>query len=183
MPEELQTETEEYPIEEADEVKGNFVTRSKAFQRARDKAEEYAQDPEKTQKLLKTAVKKSKRRKLNKGRFANTRRYLTAFFRLIRAYFRRQYTAIPWQSLVLSIAAVIYFVSPIDVLPDLIPIAGILDDATVIGFVIAAIRSDMEKFLRWEAAHDVAEQPPAELEAEDFELPDSEPQLDHSLKS
>ena len=50
----------------------------------------------------------------------------------------------------LAIAAILYFVNPFDVIPDFIPGFGYLDDATVIGFVIASIGSDIRKFRRWE---------------------------------
>ena len=63
--------------------------------------------------------------------------YLTALIRLTRAYFSKQYIDVPWQTIVLAIAALIYFVSPIDLIPDFIPVVGYLDDVAVISFVAA----------------------------------------------
>lgn len=74
-----------------------------------------------------------------------------ALFRMIRAYARRTYTTIPWESLVLAVAALLYFVSPIDLVPDWIPVIGYLDDAAVIAFVAWSIRADLDKFREWEA--------------------------------
>ncbi|MEM7362327.1 MAG: YkvA family protein, partial [Bacteroidota bacterium] len=42
--------------------------------------------------------------------------------------------------------ALIYFVNPFDAVPDLIPAAGLLDDATVIGFVIASVKQDIDNY-------------------------------------
>ena len=49
------------------------------------------------------------------------------------------------------VVAIIYFVVPIDLMPDWIPLAGFVDDAAVLVFVIAQIKSDLDKYLKWEA--------------------------------
>ena len=50
----------------------------------------------------------------------------------------------------LVVVAVIYFVSPVDLVPDIIPVAGLVDDAGVIAFVVAQIKADLDNFLVWE---------------------------------
>jgi uncharacterized membrane protein YkvA (DUF1232 family) len=50
----------------------------------------------------------------------------------------------------MALAAVIYFLNPLDLIPDFIPGIGYLDDATVIAFVFSSIRKDLLKFLDWE---------------------------------
>jgi len=124
------------------------AVKSPAFQQAKSKAEEYARDPEKAKKLIDDAFKKAKGK--NKGPLGEVWRYLTALIRLTRAYFDRQYTDVPWQTIVLAIAALIYFVSPIDLIPDFIPVVGYLDDGAVITFVVASIKTDLDNFLEWE---------------------------------
>ncbi|MEE4195677.1 MAG: YkvA family protein [Anaerolineae bacterium] len=125
---------------------------SQAFQQAKNKAEEYARDPEKAQNLVDKAIKKAKGR--NKGQLDQALDefwgYLTALIRLARAYYTKQYTDVPWKSIALVIAAIIYFVSPIDLIPDFIPILGLSDDAIVIAFVVKQIQSDLDNFLAWE---------------------------------
>lgn len=91
-----------------------------------------------------------KARGKNKGSLVEVWRYLTALIRLTRAYFDRRYTDVPWQTIVLAIAALVYFVSPIDLIPDFIPAAGYLDDAAVVSFVVASIKADLDNFLEWE---------------------------------
>jgi len=122
--------------------------KSSAFQQAKNKAEEYIRHPENAKKLIDDAFKKAEGK--NKGPLAEVWMYLTALIRLARAYFNGQYTDIPWPSIVLAIAGVIYFVSPFDLIPDFIPVAGYLDDAAVIAFVIATIKAGLDKFLQWE---------------------------------
>jgi uncharacterized membrane protein YkvA (DUF1232 family) len=124
------------------------AVKSPEFQQAKSKAEEYARDPEKAKKLVDEAMKKAKGK--NKGPLDEVWRYLTALIRLTRAYFNRQYTDIPWHTIVLAIAALIYFVSPLDLIPDVIPVIGLSDDAVVIAFVVAQIKADLDNFLAWE---------------------------------
>ena len=39
--------------------------------------------------------------------------------------------------------------SPVDIIPDVIPVLGLVDDATMVGLCIAASRSDIEDFRIW----------------------------------
>ena len=124
------------------------AVKSPEFQQAKNKAEEYARDPEKAKKLIDDAFAKAKGK--NKGPLGEVWRYLTAIIRLARAYFNKQYTDVPWQTIVLAIAALIYFVSPLDLIADFIPVVGYLDDAAIIIFVVNSIKADLDNFLEWE---------------------------------
>jgi uncharacterized membrane protein YkvA (DUF1232 family) len=120
-------------------------------QQAKRKAEEYLRDPEKTKKLLSAVVEKAKTRQAPKGPLVEVWEHLKALSRLVNAFVRKEYKEVPWQSLVLSSMALLYFVIPSDLFPDFIPIAGYVDDATIIAFVVNAIKADLDKFLEWEA--------------------------------
>ena len=98
-------------------------------EKTKNKAEEYVRDPEKSKQLLEEALKKAKEKEKSKGPLADLWNSLTALFRLLQAYIRHEYTDIPWGSIVMVVVAIIYFVSPIDLIPDWIPIAGYVDDA------------------------------------------------------
>lgn len=136
-----------------------------AIEKTKSKAEEYARDPSKAKKLLDDAVKKTKSYEINRGPLAEIWSYLTALFRLLRAYIRRDYQAIPWGSIVLVIVAIIYFVSPIDLIPDVLP-GGLIDDAAVIAFVVAQIKVDLDNFLTWEVERSYDESDSEEVKSE-----------------
>lgn len=70
--------------------------------------------------------------------------------RLIKAYALGQYREIPWKTILIIIAAIIYFVNPIDLVPDLIPIAGLTDDFGILLYVYNAVSKEVNKFLEWE---------------------------------
>lgn len=45
----------------------------------------------------------------------------------------------------ISIAALVYFINPIDIIPDFVPLTGFLDDAAMITGAIASIRSSIKE--------------------------------------
>jgi uncharacterized membrane protein YkvA (DUF1232 family) len=100
---------------------------------------------------LAEALEKAGAKEKNKGPLEELWNYLTALFRLLRAYINREYKDIPWSSIVLVVVAIIYFVSIVDLIPDFLPGAGFIDDAAVVAFVITKIKSDIDKYLLWES--------------------------------
>ena len=70
--------------------------------------------------------------------------------RLIKAYAVGNYRDIPWKSLLIIVAAVIYFVNPIDLLPDLLPFVGLTDDFGILLWVYNTVNTEINKFLEWE---------------------------------
>jgi uncharacterized membrane protein YkvA (DUF1232 family) len=48
------------------------------------------------------------------------------------------------------VAAIIYFVTPFDAVPDFIPWLGFTDDLTFVLFVLARVREELDKFVGWE---------------------------------
>jgi uncharacterized membrane protein YkvA (DUF1232 family) len=53
-------------------------------------------------------------------------------------YLAYQDPRVPRKAKVLMAAAVAYFASPIDLIPDFIPVLGYLDDAVIVPFIVAA---------------------------------------------
>ena len=128
-----------------------------SVEKTKSKAEEYARDPQKSMELLAEAAKKAKAKENNRGPLADIWQNLTALFRLLQAYTRHEYTDIPWGSVVMVVVAILYFVSPVDLIPDFIPVAGYVDDAAVIAFVLRQIKADLDRFIAWEAGQKAGE--------------------------
>jgi len=74
---------------------------------------------------------------------------LKILFEMFKAYLQGFYKEIPWQTITMIVAALVYFVSPIDVIPDFILGVGYADDAVVITFVFKSVNDDIQKFERW----------------------------------
>lgn len=52
----------------------------------------------------------------------------------------------PWSSKAIAIGSLVYLISPIDAVPDIIPIIGLSDDAAVIVATIAKLAFDLKKY-------------------------------------
>jgi uncharacterized membrane protein YkvA (DUF1232 family) len=128
----------------------NEITESAAFQRATSDAKSYVQDPARLRRLIKDAI--GKINIIPRGPFADTWPYLMAMIRLIRAYHQGEYRDISSANLLTIVSALIYFVSPFDVIPDWIPVFGHIDDAFVISLALKSVRADLDNFMAWETA-------------------------------
>ena len=75
---------------------------------------------------------------------------LQALVRLVRAWASGTYRKVPWRTIAVAIGALLYVLDPLDAVPDWIPGIGFVDDAAVVTALVATMRSDLERFLRWE---------------------------------
>jgi len=74
-------------------------------------------------------------------------------FALIKDRIGGTYTDTPWTTIAALAGALLYVFVPIDCIPDFIPFAGFLDDASVFGFVIVSVNSDLSKYRNWKSQH------------------------------
>lgn len=136
------------------------------FKKQLDKAKDVLNDEEKINKLLIDAEKKIKKAskidlniKLAPGLekaveggvqyLGDTLSYVPVFIDLVYNYVKKKYTEAPVGTVVAIVAALIYFVSPIDLIPDFIPGAGFVDDAGVILFCLHLVKNDLDDFKEW----------------------------------
>ena len=74
------------------------------------------------------------------------------FGRLMKAVATGAYRDISYGTLAQVVATLIYFVSPVDVIPDFIPFSGFVDDFTILIWVFNSLKTEFDKFLSWEKA-------------------------------
>ncbi len=71
----------------------------------------------------------------------------STFFPMLWAVLRGQYK-VPWNTLFWAVLCLVYVLSPIDVLPDVMPILGITDDGAFILLVLSLLHNDLAAFRR-----------------------------------
>ena len=136
----------------ASSAQAKSAPKSGAFKAAMKDAATYARDPVRLRALIDEAVKKARR--MPKGPFKDLWPYFLAMLRLLRAYYAGSYRKVPWQTVLMLVAAVIYVVNPLDFIPDAIFGIGLLDDATVVGFVVRSVKAQIDAFMDWETTKD-----------------------------
>tara|TARA_B100000579_G_C22609319_1_gene746494 strand:+ start:334 stop:726 length:393 start_codon:yes stop_codon:yes gene_type:complete len=114
------------------------------------KAKKIINDDEKLKKLIEDVLKKLKEISSDKKTSAKLNDSLRLFIRIINAYTSKQYTYVPWKTICLIVAGLIYFIYPVDLIPDFIPVSGLIDDVALIAWIYESIQDDIEKFLEWE---------------------------------
>jgi uncharacterized membrane protein YkvA (DUF1232 family) len=75
---------------------------------------------------------------------------LQLIFRLVRARLKGGYRDVSKQSLVVLVGALVYFLMPLDAIPDFIAGLGLMDDVTIIGLALTAVKAEIQKFRAWE---------------------------------
>ncbi|AKD57548.1 YkvA family protein [Spirosoma radiotolerans] len=118
------------------------------FKRANVGAVRYARNSRSLFQLVKDALAKSGG--LSGNNIAAFREQLGVVTRLIRAYASGEYRQLPWKTLTSIVAVLLYFVNPLDIIPDILPIVGFADDIALVGWLFSSMGSDIEKFRQWE---------------------------------
>jgi uncharacterized membrane protein YkvA (DUF1232 family) len=70
---------------------------------------------------------------------------------LCLAYWRGEYRAISPKAVLSVVAGLMYFLSPLDAIPDWIPGLGMLDDIAVLAWVMKSLNVELDAFRAWRA--------------------------------
>ncbi|MBU8787173.1 MULTISPECIES: YkvA family protein [Bacillus] len=68
------------------------------------------------------------------------------FFRAFRAWRKGDYPLFPKKTIWLAAIALVYVLSPVDLIPDVLAGAGWIDDAAVLAFLFRLIAKELEDF-------------------------------------
>lgn len=110
-----------------------------------DEAEKILNDEDKMERFLQRLEKKMKVIPLAGDKLAN----IPIMVSLVRNYAKKEYRDIPIGSLIAIVSALIYFVSPIDIVPDSIPVLGYFDDAAVVAACWKLVDTDVAEYVKW----------------------------------
>ncbi len=79
-------------------------------------------------------------------------RQLQLLIRMVKAHFSGEYHAFSMPTILSVIFALVYFITPIDLIPDFIPALGLSDDISIVYFIFKSISDDIERFEEWESS-------------------------------
>ncbi|MDR7071148.1 YkvA family protein [Fictibacillus barbaricus] len=118
------------------------------FNKMKEKANDVLESSSKTGELVTNAENKTSQ--TDKQGLRELGEQVKALVRLVKSYKRGDYRNISKKSMVLIVASLLYFVSPIDAVPDFLIGVGLLDDATVLAFLFKTLSSEIAAFQTWE---------------------------------
>ncbi|RZL66985.1 MAG: DUF1232 domain-containing protein [Pedobacter sp.] len=85
----------------------------------------------------------------NKGDLEGVWNKLLLLFAISKDYVGGHYTEIPKRSIISILGGIVYFLSPIDIVPDFIPVLGFVDDVFILNLVYKQVLKDLEKYKVW----------------------------------
>ncbi|GAB1463155.1 YkvA family protein [Pedobacter sp.] len=127
-------------------MKMNFGKLKMKLDAFNKKASELVNDKSKTLSKIEEGLKIAS---ANKGALSDVWSQLLLLFSLTKDYAKGSYVDIPKTTIVSVLAALLYFISPIDLVPDFIVGMGFLDDAFVLGFVYKRVSKELLKYQVW----------------------------------
>ena len=109
------------------------------------KAEQLLQSKDKIEEFLQKIERKIKIIPGAGGALAN----IPIMASLVKSYIKKEYTEIPLGTIIAVLSALIYYLSPFDLVIDGIPVLGSLDDIAVILACLKLVESDLKDYEKW----------------------------------
>jgi uncharacterized membrane protein YkvA (DUF1232 family) len=113
------------------------------------KAKKVIKDKEKFDKL----IERSERKLKDIPKIGEKLSHIPIFIQMMKYYFTKEYTDVPMGTVIAIVSALLYLVSPVDLIPDFIPGLGYLDDAAVAMACLKLVESDVKEFIQWRDAN------------------------------
>lgn len=124
------------------------VLSSRTYGRALNAAKGYLEDRKSLLSFSDQVLHKAE--KYQSGPLRNVWDSIQSLVRLIKAYALGNYRDVSAKSLLLMVTALVYFIIPTDLIPDILLGWGLLDDVTLLGWVIQSCKDEIDKFKCWE---------------------------------
>lgn len=124
------------------------ILESVFYKKALGKAPRIAKNASSLLKLLKQTLEKTQSLGVG-GIYDEIRSKVVLLGELLKAYATGEYRQIDLGNVLKVVAAFIYFISPLDIIPDIIPMIGFTDDVALLIFIVKSIGDELEKFEIW----------------------------------
>ncbi len=80
------------------------------------------------------------------GRFMSDMKVMIS---LTKDFWNKNYREVPWWTIGAIVSALLYVLNPLDIVPDVIPFVGLLDDAAVISACLFLVEKDINRYRKW----------------------------------
>lgn len=118
------------------------------YEKCVEKAKKIIPNRKKLSKKIRKARKIAERLH-NLPRCNELSRQVCNFCDLLSDYLDGEYKNIPLATIVALLAGLLYLILPFDIIADILPGIGWIDDAAVLAFVLTAEQNDVNEYLKW----------------------------------
>ncbi len=73
-------------------------------------------------------------------------RVLVHRVQLLYAMLKDPEFSLRWSTKAIILAALVYFINPFDIVPDVLPLIGYIDDAFVLGLVLSKLQEEIQRY-------------------------------------
>lgn len=128
------------------------ITKNRFFKIALDRAAKLAGKPGRIISLLAQLAIKIQHTKGTSLNMRTLREQFLVIGRMLKAHVNGTYKIRSLRLLIIVLAAIIYFINPIDLIPDFLFGIGLADDLAVLTWVYHAAAEEIASFKNWEAS-------------------------------
>ena len=143
------TEHKKNKLTEVSEDRGKEVYKSSLFSWFLKKAAKFLGTPGRIYTLITEAYAKSDNINSVSSISVKLKSQIFGLFDLVKDYVKGDYKELETKDVVMIIAGIIYLVSPLDLVPDFIPVVGLLDDISILSFIISKLSNEIDAYLLW----------------------------------
>lgn len=129
-----------------DNLSGDDLKYAKAINKNKNKADEYLNNTDKLGKFLDDLESHLSSKNSTKGLA-----YIPVMISMLRSYYNGTYKEVPYKVIVAIVGVLIYWLAPVDLIPDVIPGIGLVDDAAVVSLALKLIKEDLDEYKRWKS--------------------------------
>lgn len=146
-------------MENTQQDTGKKAAESSFFKKFTRTAEDYLNKPIRLKQLLSDVYKRASEQKELGVIATEVWEGFQKLYRMIKAAISGEYHGIEKKTLLMGIAVLIYLLTPIDLIPDFIPVIGMLDDAALLAWFLTSIKTELDHFSTWEETQPKTEGP------------------------
>ena len=80
--------------------------------------------------------------------------YVKLFISMIKDYVMGKYKEVPYGIIAVIVGTLLYVISPLDIIPDILPAIGLADDAAIVALCVSFVAIDVDRYREWKTAQE-----------------------------